>query len=53
MASEFRDLGVRVNAVAPDTFPGRVSTAEVLDAVLAFDKSQQTGQVVPVTGVPV
>ena len=52
MASEFWDLGVRVNAVAPDTFPGRVSTAEVLDAVLAFDKSQQTGAVVPVTGDP-
>lgn len=45
LASEFWDLGVRVNAVAPDTFPGRVAIAEVLDAIAAFDASSETGSV--------
>ena len=45
LASEFWDLGVRVNAVAPDTFPGRVAIAEVLDAIIAFDASSETGSV--------
>lgn len=48
MATEFWDLGVRVNAVAPDTFPGRVAVSEVVDAVLALDKSEATGEVAPV-----
>jgi NAD(P)-dependent dehydrogenase (short-subunit alcohol dehydrogenase family) len=46
MASEFWDLGVRVNAVAPDTFPGRVRTEQVLDAVMALDRGGDTGRVV-------
>lgn len=48
LASELWDFGVRVNAVAPDTFPGRVATAAVVDAVLALDASEETGKVVPV-----
>ena len=50
MASEFWDLGIRVNAVAPDTFPGRVSTDEVLDAVLGCDRSDKTGEIVRLVG---
>lgn len=48
MASEFWDLGVRVNALAPDTFPGRVRTERVLDAVMALDRGSETGRVVRV-----
>lgn len=49
LASDFWDIGIRVNAVAPDTFPGRVPTDDVLEAILALDASEQTGQVVPVS----
>jgi NAD(P)-dependent dehydrogenase (short-subunit alcohol dehydrogenase family) len=45
LASEFWNLGVRVNAVAPDTFPGRVRIDEVLDAMIALDESSETGKV--------
>jgi NAD(P)-dependent dehydrogenase (short-subunit alcohol dehydrogenase family) len=47
LASEFWDIGIRVNAVAPDTFPERVPTSDVLDAIIELDRSDQTGQVVP------
>ena len=47
LASEFWDIGVRVNAVAPDTFPGRVPIDEVLEAVVGLDRSELTGKVVP------
>jgi NAD(P)-dependent dehydrogenase (short-subunit alcohol dehydrogenase family) len=49
LASEFWDLGVRANAVAPDTFPGRVAIDEVLDAIVAFDTSDGTGQIQQLT----
>jgi NAD(P)-dependent dehydrogenase (short-subunit alcohol dehydrogenase family) len=47
LASELWDLGVRVNALAPDTFPGRIPIEDVLDAVLELDMSDATGEVVP------
>lgn len=47
LASELWDLGIRVNAVAPDTFPGRVSIDDVLEAMVAFDESAETGHVLP------
>src|SRR5206468_2900780 len=50
LASEFWNIGVRVNAVAPDSFPGRVSTAEVLETIADLDASDQTGQVIPLLG---
>jgi len=52
LASELWTLGVRVNAIAPDTFPGRVTTEEVLDAVIALDESEETGQVIPLYRQP-
>jgi NAD(P)-dependent dehydrogenase (short-subunit alcohol dehydrogenase family) len=48
MASEFWDIGVRVNAVAPDTFPGRVATDDVVESIVNLDGSQMTGQVLQV-----
>lgn len=45
LASEFWDIGIRVNAVAPDTFPGRIPTEVVLDAIDELDRSSETGQV--------
>jgi NAD(P)-dependent dehydrogenase (short-subunit alcohol dehydrogenase family) len=45
LASEFWEFGVRVNAVAPNTFPHYVATEEVLDAMVDFDASAETGQV--------
>lgn len=49
LASELWDIGIRVNAVAPDTFPGRVPTSDVVDAILALDESSDTGQLVEVS----
>jgi NAD(P)-dependent dehydrogenase (short-subunit alcohol dehydrogenase family) len=45
LASEFWDIGVRVNAIAPNSFPGIVATDRVLEAIAAFDSGTQTGQV--------
>ncbi|HEV2837125.1 MAG TPA: SDR family oxidoreductase [Pyrinomonadaceae bacterium] len=47
LASDFWDIGIRVNAVAPDTFPGRIPTESVLEAINGFDRSDATGQVLP------
>jgi NAD(P)-dependent dehydrogenase (short-subunit alcohol dehydrogenase family) len=49
IASEFWDIGIRANAVAPDTFPGRVSIEEVIERVIQLDCSTDTGQVVSVS----
>jgi NAD(P)-dependent dehydrogenase (short-subunit alcohol dehydrogenase family) len=50
LASELWHIGVRVNAVAPDSFPGRVRTEAVLDAIAALDAGEQTGEVVTLLG---
>jgi NAD(P)-dependent dehydrogenase (short-subunit alcohol dehydrogenase family) len=50
MASDFWDYGIRVNAVAPNSFPRRVSVNEVLDTVQELVSSQRTGEVVPIFG---
>jgi NAD(P)-dependent dehydrogenase (short-subunit alcohol dehydrogenase family) len=47
LASDLWDIGIRVNAVAPDSFPSRISTDAVLDAISGFDQSDVTGQVLP------
>jgi NAD(P)-dependent dehydrogenase (short-subunit alcohol dehydrogenase family) len=47
LASEFWDIGIRVNAIAPNTFPQIVATECVLDAIAAFDAGTETGQVLP------
>jgi NAD(P)-dependent dehydrogenase (short-subunit alcohol dehydrogenase family) len=48
MAEEFSTFGVRVNALAPDSFPARVATEAVCDAVVRLDTSMDTGMVVMV-----
>jgi NAD(P)-dependent dehydrogenase (short-subunit alcohol dehydrogenase family) len=48
LASEFWDIGIRVNAVAPDTFPGRSSLDEVLAIITGLDEAHETGRVVRV-----
>lgn len=48
LASEFWDMGIRFNAVAPDAFPGRASAAEVVESIVGLDCSEQTGQIVPI-----
>jgi NAD(P)-dependent dehydrogenase (short-subunit alcohol dehydrogenase family) len=50
LASDLWDYGVRVNAVAPNTFPGRVPVADVLDAIDDLIGSDRTGEVVPLFG---
>ncbi len=48
LASEFWHIGVRVNAIAPNTFPGIVETERVLDETAALDRGTDTGQVLTI-----
>ena len=45
MANEFASYGVRVNALAPDSFPSRQSTESVADAIQSIDVGTETGQI--------
>jgi NAD(P)-dependent dehydrogenase (short-subunit alcohol dehydrogenase family) len=45
MADEFRAIGVRVNALAPNSFPRIVSTAAVVDGLRQLDLGTMTGKV--------
>jgi len=45
MASEFAAFGVRVNAVAPNSFPEIVPTSTVIDGVLELKRGSLTGEV--------
>jgi len=50
MASEFWHIGVRVNAVAPNSFPSRVPTLTVLEQIASFDCSDETGRLAVLDG---
>jgi NAD(P)-dependent dehydrogenase (short-subunit alcohol dehydrogenase family) len=50
MAMEFDDIGVRVNAVAPNSFPSIVPTSRASDAIVRLDEGNDTGVVVVVDG---
>ena len=50
LADEFSRFGVRVNALAPDSFPGRVRTRAVATALNQLDIGQATGRVLVVDG---
>ncbi len=49
LATELAPIGVRVNALAPDAFPGRVPTGTVSEAIARLDQGDDNGQIV---GVP-
>ncbi|BDT89934.1 SDR family NAD(P)-dependent oxidoreductase [Nocardia cyriacigeorgica] len=56
LADEFDEFGVRVNAIAPDAFPGAISTTKVVRAIIELDSGEMTGNVfsvVPPEGPPV
>ena len=44
LASEFWDIGVRVNGVAPNSFPAPVPIEAVLEQIVAFDSGTETGR---------
>ena len=44
MAEEFGAIGVRVNALAPDSFPRAVSTESVCDAIARVDHASLNGK---------
>jgi NAD(P)-dependent dehydrogenase (short-subunit alcohol dehydrogenase family) len=44
-AAEFRQIGIRVNAVAPDSFPSRVATEAVVAAIVRLDEGNRNGQI--------
>jgi len=46
MASEFACIGVRVNAVAPNSFPRIVSPERVVEEIRRLDEADMTGKIV-------
>jgi NAD(P)-dependent dehydrogenase (short-subunit alcohol dehydrogenase family) len=52
MANEFWDIGVRVNAIAPNSFPGLVPTQRVIDEIVSLIRSKDTGRLVLVDKPP-
>jgi NAD(P)-dependent dehydrogenase (short-subunit alcohol dehydrogenase family) len=48
MAAEFAAFGVRVNAVAPDSFPRLVETNRVVDSIRHLDQGDMTGEILVV-----
>lgn len=48
LADELAVLGVRVNAVAPNSFPGIVAVGDVVAAIRALDEGKSTGDIVVV-----
>jgi NAD(P)-dependent dehydrogenase (short-subunit alcohol dehydrogenase family) len=45
LADEMGDIGVRANAIAPNTFPDLVSTEQVTDAILRYDAAAANGEI--------
>ena len=45
MASEFRTFGIRVNAVAPTSFPQIISVESVVQALFRLDQGDMTGKI--------
>jgi 3-oxoacyl-[acyl-carrier protein] reductase len=45
LASELAPFGVRANAIAPNSFPGLVPTETVSDAVVRYDQSDRSGDI--------
>ncbi len=51
-ANEFAEFGVRVNGIAPDSFPHRVPTQKVAAAIAELDAGSMTGLVFGVLAPP-
>ena len=48
MANEFAALGVRANAIAPNSFPSIVCTESVVNRIVGLDRSAATGTVITI-----
>jgi NAD(P)-dependent dehydrogenase (short-subunit alcohol dehydrogenase family) len=48
LAAEFEVVNVRVNAIAPNTFPGLVPTEKVLEGIGRLDEGQDNGRLLVV-----
>jgi NAD(P)-dependent dehydrogenase (short-subunit alcohol dehydrogenase family) len=48
LAAEFGVFGVRVNGLAPNSFPGVVDTERVARAIVRLDGEQVTGRILAV-----
>jgi NAD(P)-dependent dehydrogenase (short-subunit alcohol dehydrogenase family) len=48
LAAEFEAFGVRVNGLAPTTFPALVATETVADAIVRLDRESVTGKILVV-----
>lgn len=52
LAAEFAVFGVRVNAVAPTSFPGIISTESVVEGIIRLDREDVTGRILAIEGPP-
>lgn len=50
MALEFAAIGVKVNAVAPNSFPSNIATSRAAQAIVELDDGDGTGAIVVVDG---
>jgi NAD(P)-dependent dehydrogenase (short-subunit alcohol dehydrogenase family) len=50
LAAEFAVFGVRVNALAPTSFPGIVSTDSVAEGITRLDRGEVTGRILAIEG---
>lgn len=50
MAEEFAVFGMRVNAIAPDSFPQAISTESVCDAIARMDQGSLNGELLLLEG---
>jgi NAD(P)-dependent dehydrogenase (short-subunit alcohol dehydrogenase family) len=52
LAGEFDAFGIRVNAIAPNSFPGIVSTESAAHGIVRLDQETVTGQILAIDAPP-
>lgn len=52
LAAEFAVFGVRVNGLAPNSFPGIISTESVAEGIARLDRDDVTGRILAIDGAP-